>query len=114
MPLLNEIMTSFSGGARFKRHADRCGGTMRAVDVRAIPFCDGDKRLGMIPNRELVLCVRALSRSSVDALGSDAMTPGLVYSFEDQDTEVAAELMIDKQIRRIPSLSKKHLVGIVS
>ena len=68
----------------------------------------------MISDRELVLRVRALSRSSVGALGSDVVTPGLVYGFEDQDTEVAAELMIDKQIRRIPSLSKKHLVGIVS
>lgn len=88
---------------------------MRAVDVRAIPFCDGDKRLGMIPDRELGLRVRALSRSSVDALGSDAMTPGLVYGFEDQDTEVVAELIAEKQIGRIPVLSKNtHLVGIVS
>ncbi len=69
----------------------------------------------MISDRELVLRVGALSRSSVGALGSDVVTPGLVYGFEDQDTKVAAELMAEKQIRRILAISKNtHLVGIVS
>ena len=43
------------------------------------------------------------------------MTPDLVYCFEDQDTDEAAELMREKHVRRLPVLSReKRLVGMVS
>jgi CBS domain-containing protein len=60
----------------------------------------------MVTDRDLVLRVLAMSRSPVEARVCDAMTPGLVYCFEDQDADVAADLMAEKQIRRIPILSK--------
>lgn len=115
MPLLKEIMTPSVEVIAPNATAADAARKMKDLDVGAIPVCDGEKLLGMITDRDLVLRVLALSRSPVDALVSDAMTPGLVYCYEDQDVEVAAELMAEKQIRRIPILSKsKQLVGIVS
>lgn len=115
MPLLKEIMTPSVEVIAPNATAADAARKMKDLDVGAIPVCDGEKLLGMITDRDLVLRVLALSRSPVDALVSDAMTPGLVYCYEDQDVEVAAELMAEKQIRRIPILSRsKQLVGIVS
>ena len=43
------------------------------------------------------------------------MTNGVTYCFEDQDIREAADLMREKQIRRLQVLSRaKRLVGIVS
>jgi CBS-domain-containing membrane protein len=43
------------------------------------------------------------------------MTPEVVYCFEDQNVEEAAQLMEENQIRRLPVLNRnKWLVGIVS
>jgi len=45
----------------------------------------------------------------------DAMTPKVVYCFEDQDVAEAADIMKKLQVRRLPVLDRdKHLVGIVS
>ena len=45
----------------------------------------------------------------------DAMTPEVYYCFEDDDVTKAAELMREKQVRRLPVLNEsKRLVGIVS
>jgi CBS-domain-containing membrane protein len=43
------------------------------------------------------------------------MTPEVIYCFENRSVEEAAQLMEEKQIRRLPVLdAEKHLVGIVS
>jgi CBS-domain-containing membrane protein len=71
---------------------------------------------------------RAASRSapaiaSSSAAGRDprttpireAMTDKVIYCFEDQDVREAAQLIEEKQIRRLPVLNRdKRLVGIVS
>jgi CBS-domain-containing membrane protein len=44
------------------------------------------------------------------------MTPDVVYCFDDQDVEEAAQIMADNQLRRLPVLSRAdhQLVGIVA
>ena len=57
----------------------------------------------------------AISRDPVQARVSEAMTRGLVFCYDDEEAETAAQLMAEKQIRRVPILSRnKRLVGIVS
>jgi predicted transcriptional regulator len=88
---------------------------MLDLDVGAIPVCDGERLIGMITDRDLVLRVMAISRDPVQPRVSEAITPGLVFCFEDEDAETAADLMAEKQIRRVPVLSRsKQLVRIVS
>jgi CBS domain-containing protein len=115
MPLLKEIMTPAVEVISPNATAADAARKMMDLDVGAIPVCDGDKLLGMVTDRDLVLRVMAISRDPVQARVRDAMTSEVVYCFEDQDAEVAATLMAEKQIRRLPVLSKtKELVGIVS
>ena len=115
MPQLKEIMTPSVEVVSPNATAADAARKMLYLDVGAVPVCDGDRLLGMITDRDLVLRVMAISRDPVQARVSEAMTAGLVYCFDDEEAEVAAELMVQKQIRRLPVLSRtKQLVGIVS
>ena len=88
---------------------------MKSLDVGSLPVCHEDRIIGMITDRDIV--VRSVAEGhdpDVDHV-EDAMSPELFYCFEDQDVSEVAQLMSDKQVRRIPVLSReKRLVGIVS
>src|SRR5207244_6054723 len=70
---------------------------------------------GMITDRDIA--VRSVSEGHDPRADhvSDVMTSQVHYCFEDQDVTEAAEIMRDKQIRRLPVLNRdKRLAGIVS
>ena len=88
---------------------------MKTLNVGAIPVCDGSKLRGMLTDRDIVIRVIAEKREVNTAKAEEAMSAELVYCFEDQDVGEAARLMGEKQIRRLPILSRdKQLVGIIS
>jgi CBS domain-containing protein len=88
---------------------------MQSLDVGPLPVCDGDRLIGMLTDRDII--VRAVAAGSDPATTTvrQAMTPDLVYGFEHQDVQDAARLMEQYRIRRLPVLNReKRLVGIVS
>jgi CBS domain-containing protein len=88
---------------------------MKDLDVRILPVCDGDRLMGMLTDRDIVVRIIADQRDPKQTTVIDAMTPQVAYCFEDEDVQEAAMLMVDKQIRRLPVLNQdKRLVGIVS
>ena len=93
MPQIKEIMTPSVEILSPNATATDAARKMKDLDVGAIPVCDGERLLGMVTDRDLVLRVMAMSRDPEQAKVSEAMTPGLVYCFEDEDAEIAAEQM---------------------
>jgi CBS domain-containing protein len=88
---------------------------MKDLDVGILPVCDGDRLMGMLTDRDIVVRIIADQRDPKQTTVIDAMTPQVAYCFEDEDVQEAAMLMVDKQIRRLPVLNRdKRLVGIVS
>jgi CBS domain-containing protein len=88
---------------------------MRAHDIGALPVCDEDRLRGMITDRDIVVRAVADGHDPVTDHVGDIMTPELYYCFDDQDVADAAELMRERQVRRLPVLNhEKQLVGIVS
>ena len=88
---------------------------MRSMDVGSLPVCDGRTLLGMVTDRDLAIRVLAEGRDPNATRVQDAMTPDVCFAFEDDDVQRAAEIMKEKQIRRLPVLDRdKHLVGIVA
>jgi CBS domain-containing protein len=89
---------------------------MRKLNVGALPVCgDNDRLVGMITDRDITVRSTAGAHDPRDTRVKDVMTPDIVYCFEDQDVEEAAELMKEKQIRRLVVLNRdKRLVGVVS
>jgi CBS domain-containing protein len=90
---------------------------MKSLDVGSLPVCDGERLLGMITDRDIV--VRGLAKGDGRQLNQysvqDVMTSKVIYCYEDDDVTEAARMMSDKQIRRLPVLNRdKRLVGIVA
>lgn len=93
-------------------HAAR---TMEEMDVGAIPVCDGDRLVGMVTDRDIVLRAVARNRADDNTRLDDVMTPGPCWCFEDQSVEEVVEAMRDAQLRRMPVVDRnEQLVGIVS
>jgi CBS domain-containing protein len=90
-------------------------GKMKSLDVGSLPVCDNRRLLGMVTDRDIAIRAVAAGRDPKSTKVSDAMTPELIYCFEDEPLREAAKLMERYQIRRLPILDReKHLVGIVS
>src|SRR5262245_23000408 len=88
---------------------------MKELDVGPLPVCDGDRLIGMITDRDITVRSTAQGQDPWTDRVRDAMTPGVIYCFEDQEVAEAARLMKDEQVRRLLVLNRdKWLVGIVS
>jgi len=88
---------------------------MKTLDIGVLPVCDEEGLVGVLTDRDLVVRVLAATRDPKAMLVGEAMTPSVVYCFEDDDVEQAAAVMAGQQIRRLPVLDKnRKLVGIVS
>ena len=88
---------------------------MRDLDVGPLPVCDNDKLVGMLTDRDIALRAVAEGQDPRTTRVRDAMTPNVVWCFEDQDAGEAADLMQENQVRRLLVLNRnKRLVGILS
>lgn len=89
--------------------------TMKRLNVGAIPVCDGDRLLGMVTDRDIVVRVVAERRDPRTEIVRNAMTGGVSYGYEDDGVQRASDIMAVQQIRRLPVVNRdRRLVGIVS
>ncbi|HXG21648.1 MAG TPA: CBS domain-containing protein [Methylomirabilota bacterium] len=88
---------------------------MSQLDVEPLPVCDGEQLIGMLTDRDITVRATAKGCDPTATTVREVMTPEVVYCFDDQDVETAAQMMEMRQIRRVPVLNRgKRLVGIVS
>jgi CBS domain-containing protein len=89
---------------------------MRIRDIGFLPVCDGDRVLGVVTDRDIILRATAEGTDPNTSIGQQYVTSPAVYCFDDQDVEDAAKLMEDHQIRRVIVLGRENdrLVGVVS
>ena len=112
---VHEIMTAHARCVGPENTLVEAAGLMREMDVGALPVCDNDRLAGMVTDRDITLRGVADGRDPNTTPIRDVMSPGIVYVFADQDVEDVARIMEQRQIRRVPVLSReKRLVGIVS
>ena len=89
--------------------------TMRETDTGFLPVGENDRLVGTLTDRDITIRAVAEGRDPKSAKVRDAMSEELVYVFEDAETAEAADLMAQRQIRRLPVLNQdKRLVGVVS
>ena len=88
---------------------------MKAHDVGVLPVCDGDRLVGMLTDRDIIVRSTADGFHPETVQAGEVMTADVVYGFEDQEISEAARLMEEKQIRRLPIVNRqKSLVGVLS
>lgn len=88
---------------------------MRDLDVGSVPVCAGDKLVGMLTDRDIVVRAVALSLDPEDTEVQEIMSPDPVAVFVDQEAQDAARIMKENKIRRLPVLNRDNqLVGIIA
>jgi CBS domain-containing protein len=88
---------------------------MSELDVGVIPVCDGEKLVGMVTDRDIVLRGVAQGCKVDNTPLSSVMSKDVCSCFEDDDVENVSEQMRESQIRRVPVLDRdQHLVGMLS
>lgn len=88
---------------------------MADLDVGALPICGEDSRLkGMLTDRDIV--VRAIARGmDPETTPTSALATGVPITVQaDDDIAIALERMQEHQVRRLPVIHERRLVGIVS
>lgn len=90
-------------------------GLMRELDVGALPVYENDQLIGIVTDRDLALRAIADGLDPNSTPVRDVMSEGVVHVYADQDVEDVVRVMEERQIRRVPVVSREErLVGIVS
>jgi len=113
---LKDIMTANVECVRPGDTLQEAARRMKSLDVGPMPVCgDNDKIVGMLTDRDITIRATAEGKDPKTAKVQDAMSEEVIWCFEDQDSEDAARLMQERQVRRLLVMSReKRLVGIVS
>ena len=88
---------------------------MRDDDIGALPVGEGDKLIGIVTDRDIVVRVLADGKDPRSTSVREVMSGHVLYCYDDQSTAEVSANMGEKHVRRLPVLNrKKRLVGIVS
>jgi predicted transcriptional regulator len=98
-------------GANLKEAADM----MKSFDVGALPVIRDSKVVGLLTDRDIVVRAIADGQNPEKTKVDDAMSKDVTTCYEDDDVGKAAQLMKDKQIRRLVVLNRnEELAGVCS
>lgn len=88
---------------------------MRQFNVGPLPVCDGDRLVGVVTDRDLVVRGIAMGHDPHTSKVSSVMTEDVELIHLEASLEEAADLMKEKQLRRLLVVDDhKNLVGILS
>ena len=115
MTTVADVMTR---GVRTLTPTDSVSQAAQAMDelnVGVIPVCDGEKLVGMVTDRDIVVRGVAQECDLKATKLADVMSTNVRCATEEQDIDEILGQMGDSQIRRMPVVdANKRLVGIVS
>src|SRR5579884_1298560 len=89
-PVLGEVMTRGVETIHPSTTIEAAAEKMKVLNIGAIPVCDGNRLEGVLTDRDIVVRVVAEHRNPATVRASDAMSPGVIYCYEDQTIEDAA------------------------
>jgi CBS domain-containing protein len=83
--------------------------------VAALPVCDGDRIIGTLSDRDIVLRAVATGLDTATTQVRSAMQTEISWCFEHDTLEHAVQVMRDRQARRLVVVDeKKKLLGMLS
>jgi CBS domain-containing protein len=87
---------------------------MGEIDAGALPVGDGDRLVGMLTDRDIVIRAVALGKGPQTPV-KEVMSTEVLYCFADQDLDDVVQNMADTKVRRMPVLNReKRMIGILS
>jgi len=115
MTTVADVMTR---GVRTMAPSDtviRAAQAMDELNVGVIPVCDGQKLVGMVTDRDIVVRGVAQEQDPKMLKLADVMSTNVRCAREDDDVDEVLSEMADTQIRRMPVVDgQQQLVGIIT
>lgn len=87
---------------------------MKNMNIGAVPVCKGDRLVGILTDRDIVVRELSIDSNLGNVKAEDVMTVGLTTAAPNMDVHEAANLMADKQIRRLPVVENGSLIGMLA
>jgi CBS domain-containing protein len=87
---------------------------MRDEDVGSLPVVDGDRVVGIVTDRDIVVRGVAERADPQTLKVGDVSSGDLVTVQPDEDLDEALELMARHRVRRLPVVEDGRLVGVVA
>jgi CBS domain-containing protein len=115
MKAIKDVMTRgvevLAPGAPLTRAAEK----MRQLHIGPVPVCDGDRLVGVVTDRDIVVRGIAMGHDPHTSPISSVMTEDVEVIHQDARLDEAVDLMKDRQLRRLLVVDDhNNLVGIVS
>ncbi|MFZ5816603.1 MAG: CBS domain-containing protein [Bacillota bacterium] len=111
---LRELMTQNVRTCRQDSQLTDVARIMAEVNCGCVPVVEGERVVGVITDRDIVLRAVAEGRDIRTTPVKECMTTPVITAAPDMDAHRAAELMAAKQIRRLCVVDGERLVGIVA
>jgi CBS domain-containing protein len=87
---------------------------MAREDVGPIPVVEGNRLVGLVTDRDLVVRVLAEGRDPQATTVGEVASTNLVTLSPEQDLDEALQVLARHQVRRLPVVEEGKLVGIVA
>ena len=109
-----DVMTQRPRAMNPKTPLTEIAQVMESDDVGAVPLVEGDRLVGIVTDRDIVVRAVAKGKDLTGMPASDVSSRELVTVHPDDDLSDALELMAQHQVRRLAVTADQRLVGVVS
>jgi CBS domain-containing protein len=114
MTQIKDVMTSNPTTCEPQASVVDAAKVMAQEDVGSIPTVEGDRLVGVVTDRDIVIRVVAEGRDPQSVTVGDVASRDLVTVSPDEELDRALQLMAENQVRRLPVVDGEKLVGIVA
>jgi CBS domain-containing protein len=114
MTQVREVMTSNPTSCASQDSVIDAAKAMAKEDVGPIPVVDGDRLVGLLTDRDIVVRVVAEGRDPQSTKVGDVASSDLATVSPDEDLDRALQLLAERRVRRLPVVEGEKLVGIVA
>lgn len=114
MGQIRDLMTSSPASCETSASVVDAARRMAQEDVGPIPVVDGDRLVGIVTDRDIVLRVVAEGRDPSSTTVGEIASTNLETVSPDENLDSALQKMAAGQVRRLPVVEEGRLVGIVA
>ena len=111
---VREIMTKDIASLRSDDSLEHAAQLMKQYNCGSLPVCTQDKLIGIVTDRDIAVRSVASGDDVSQKRVGDIMTNDVVFANPETDVNDAAQIMSDRQIRRLPVVENNSLIGIVA
>jgi CBS domain-containing protein len=112
---IRDAMTTNPRGVESSTQVAEAAKLMKSENVGSLPVTEGDRLVGMVTDRDIVVRVVAEGKDVQSATVGEIASKDLVTVDPQQDLDEALRLMAQHQVRRLPVVEEDgRLVGILA